>query len=63
MMDEIFEDIFVYFKDKLLPEKDLEPAVSYDVDFCKVMTKQSRATISVDDKDQMKAIKSGGINE
>jgi len=36
MLDEILEDIFVYFKDKLLPKKELEPAVGYDVDFNKV---------------------------
>jgi len=45
MLDEILEDIFVYFKDKLLPEKESESTVSYDVDFFKVIPDQNSATI------------------
>ena len=33
MIDEILEDIFVYFKDRLGPEEEEEPEPHYDVDF------------------------------
>ena len=46
MLDEILEDIFIYFKDKLLPKKELEPVVGYDVDFYKVIQKQNDAAES-----------------
>lgn len=36
MIDEILEDIFVYFKDKMTPEKKEEPRPHYDLDFSKV---------------------------
>ena len=41
VMDDILEDIFVYFKDQLLPKKDPEPAVTYNLDFSKVILKQN----------------------
>ena len=55
MLDEILEDIFVYFKDKLLPKKELEPAIGYEVDFNKVISKQSKTAMSFD-KDRKKAL-------
>ena len=55
MLDEMLEDIFVYFKDKLCPKKELEPAVGYDVDFYKVISKQSKPTMSFD-KNRKKAL-------
>jgi hypothetical protein len=48
MLDEILEDIFIYFKDKLLPKKELEPAVGYDVDFYKVIQDQNETAICFD---------------
>jgi len=55
MLDEILEDIFIYFKDKLLPKKELEPSLGYDVDFYKVISKQSKTAMSFD-KDRKKAL-------
>ena len=55
ILDEILEDIFVHFKEKLLPKKELEPAVGYDVDFYKVISKQSKTAMSFD-KDRKKAL-------
>ena len=55
MLDDILEDIFVYFKDKLLPKKDSEPAINYDVDFYKVIPDQNGTAIPFD-KDRRKAI-------
>ena len=54
MIDEILEDVFVYFKDKLCPVEAPEPAIVYDLDFSKVIP---------DDQDKIKAVKGGGINE
>ena len=48
MLDEILEDIFVYFKDKLCPEKDSEPTIGYDLDFYQVIPKQNTAPMSSD---------------
>jgi hypothetical protein len=55
MLEDILEDIFVYFKDKLLPKKDSEPAVNYDVDFSQVIPDQNGTAILFD-KDRRKAI-------
>jgi len=55
ILDEILEDIFIYFKDKLLPKKELEPTIGYDVDFYKVISKQSKTAMSFD-KDRKKAL-------
>lgn len=55
MLDEILEDIFVYFKDKLLPEKDSEPAIGYDLDFSKVIPDQNGTAMPFD-KDRRKAV-------
>jgi hypothetical protein len=46
MLNEILEDIFVYFKDKLLPKKDKEPDLSYDVDFNKIIQEQNESAMS-----------------
>ena len=62
MLDEILEDIFVYFKDKLSPKKDLEPAVGYDVDFYKVISKQGKTAESFY-RGRRQAKRSGEINE
>ena len=55
ILDEILEDIFVHFKEKLLPNKELEPTIGYDVDFYKVISKQSKTAMSFD-KDRKKAL-------
>jgi hypothetical protein len=55
MLDEILEDIFVYFKDKICPKKDLEPDLGYDVDFYKVISKQNKTAMSFD-KNRKKAV-------
>ncbi len=47
VMDEILEDIFVYFKDQLLPKKDPEPAVTYNLDFSQVIPKQNRPIVEL----------------
>jgi len=36
MLDDIFEDIFTYFKDKLKPQEKEEPTPEHDIDFDKV---------------------------
>jgi hypothetical protein len=55
MLDEILEDIFVYFKEKICPIKELEPDVGYDVDFYKVISEQNKTAMSFD-KDKKKAV-------
>ncbi len=47
MMDEILEDIFVYFKDKLNPDPYKEPDVRYDLDFSQVIQEQCRLVSNV----------------
>ena len=37
MLENILEDIYVHFKDRLLPEEEVEPGPDYDVDFSEVI--------------------------
>ena len=55
MLDEILEDIFVHFKEKLYPIKDLKPTVGYDVDFYKVIQEQNKAAMCFN-KNRKKAL-------
>ena len=62
MMDEILEDIFIYFKDRLNPKPDKKPEPGYDVDFSQLIPEQQRAAMPFD-YDIKKAIKRGRFNE
>ena len=36
MMDDILEDIYIYFKDRIQPIKEEAPALEYEIDFSKL---------------------------